>query len=278
MLWVASCTKEVTATMTHAMFVLLVVTSPGRLDHAAGLLAAFKVEEALAELTAAKQESPHDLATHVRMYELLGIAHAYLDQTEQAHNDFIKLLTLDRGHAISYTLSPKVTFVFEKAKREAQAWPPPRLNLTWPHGLAVNDPIPVSIEVVSGPKGFFERGRLKVRLQNGPELPEVDLTLPAVGSYLEHHLPALAPEATAPQTADVYFSAYDVDGNEVYQEGNASQPRILSLSYVPPVPWYRQWWLWASVGVAAAAITGAAVYASTRELPDRVNGQVAVTH
>ncbi|MCG8418671.1 MAG: hypothetical protein MJE77_12095 [Proteobacteria bacterium] len=49
---------------------------------------------------------------------------------------------------------------------------------------------------------------------------------------------------------------------------------ILALAYRRPVPWYRKWWVWATIGGVLAASTGAAVYALSQEPPNTVGGRL----
>src|SRR5688572_29310831 len=112
------------------MFLLLItmclVAAPkGRaLDQGAKALVDFRPEEAIVLLERAKTEGPYGYDDHAKLYEQLGIAYAYLDRSEDALAAFDMLLAIDPTRAISYTLSPKVTFLFEQARSKAGARPP----------------------------------------------------------------------------------------------------------------------------------------------------------
>src|SRR5262249_34771773 len=122
------------------------------LDKGAALLAEFRAEDAVTVLEKAKSEGPYSRAEYIRLFEQLGIAYAYLERGGDALAAFDTLLALDPGRAISYTLSPKVTFLFEQARSAAADRVPPTIDVRWPPGLSVSDPIPVDVEVVADPK------------------------------------------------------------------------------------------------------------------------------
>src|SRR5215475_6029688 len=119
------------------------------LDQGVKALADFRAEDAIALLERAKKEGPYGRPDYIRLYEQLGIAYGYLDKNEDALKSFDMLLALDSGRAISYTLSPKVTFLFEQARSRASERPPPDIDLGWPLGLTVEDRIPVDVEVLA---------------------------------------------------------------------------------------------------------------------------------
>ena len=51
------------------------------------------------------------------------------------------LLALDPGHFLSYTLSPKATFVFEKVRNQTRV--APAIDVSWEHGGKVGDAVPI---------------------------------------------------------------------------------------------------------------------------------------
>jgi tetratricopeptide (TPR) repeat protein len=247
------------------------------LKEADAALADFRPEDALALLQKAKAQGPHRHADHVKLYESLGIAHAYLEKNEAALEAFRVMLALDPARAISYTLSPKVTFVFEEARKRAAERPAPGVDLAWPRDLQVDLPVPIDIEVLADPEGFLKRGRLYFRQKGAPAFDERSLPLPAPASpAVRIELPPPNPLATDNQTLEIYLVAQDDAGNETLLFGSPKRPREITLTFVPPDPWYGRWWIWAIAGTVVAVGAGTAVFAATREPPDRIDGTFEV--
>src|SRR5262249_52506911 len=103
-------------------------------------LARLDVDHARQALDAADGAGPLDHEDHSTLWEQRGIAAAYVDDERSASAAFDMLLALDPGHFLSYTLSPKATFVFEKVRNDSKARGVPALDVTWPHGQRVGDP------------------------------------------------------------------------------------------------------------------------------------------
>lgn len=260
--------------MLPALLLSLVVSSP--IDDAAKALADFRPEDAVKLLEAAKAAGPHPHAQHVRLYEQLGIAYAYLEKKDEAVAAFVTMLSLDRTRAISYTLSPKVTFLFEQARNQVADRPAPGVDLAWPRDLAVDDEVPVDIEVLADPAGFLQKGELFYRKKGAAGFERRAVTLPAVGGVERVGLPAVAASAKAPAVLQLYLVAQDAQNNEVLLFGSKRRPREVSLAYRPPEPWYGKWWVWAIAGTVVAASAGAAVFAATQEPPTEIDGTFRV--
>ncbi len=131
--------------------------------------------DALAMLTRALMQAPHPHAEHAAIYEQLGIAYAYLGREPDALAAFDMLLQLDPGHLLSYNLSPKVTLTFERARAQAARRPPPELQIQWPNGLAVAQPLPIDLEVVADPRRLLDRATIYVKRRGEPRFSAVDL-------------------------------------------------------------------------------------------------------
>ena len=258
-----------------ALCALLAAQSP--VDRAAAALADFRPEDAVQLLEEAKASGPFLHAEHVRLYEQLGIAYAYLERSEEAVQAFVTMLALDPTRAISYTLSPKVTFLFEEARKKAQARPEPAVDVSWPRDLKVDDPIPVDVEVLADPEGFLRRGRLFFREKGEAEFDSVTLELPPPGRDLRQvKVPPQAAGARGPKVVELYLVAQDDRSNEVLRFGSPERPREVSLAYEPPDPWYGKWWVWAIAGSVVAATAGTVAYAATREPAPTVDGTFRV--
>lgn len=236
-------------------------------------LAALDVDVAQKALAEADRGGPLDHAANVTLWEQRGIAAAYVDDPAGASAAFDMLLALDPGHFLSYTLSPKATFVFEKVRNDQRARGVPALDVRWPRGRRVGDPVPLDIEVVADPKRFLTRATVFVRSRGEPAWRAADLALAGAG---EHHLVLPPVAARQPVSLELYLRAYDDRGNEVLTWADAARPREIPLGYDPPVPWYRRGWFYAAAGTVVAAAVGVTVYELTIAPPDKVTGSVSV--
>jgi tetratricopeptide (TPR) repeat protein len=239
-------------------------------------LEAFLPEEAAAELEKARASGPYRHGDYVRVFEQLSVAYAYLGNEKKALESFDMVLALSPGHAISYTLSPQATFLFERARKEAASRTPPAVRVTWPRRLDVAKPVPVEVEVMADPKAFLSRARLFARRAGDESYSVYEVSLPTDGTFERIVLPPVAPDAASPQGLDMYLAAYDPRGNEVLLWGAPDRPNTLELSYDPPTPWYKKWWVWTIAGSAVALGTGVAVYAITREPGATVDGGIEI--
>lgn len=261
--------------MLASLALVLVAASP--IDEAAAALADYRPEDAVALLETAKSRGPFPHAEHVRLYEQLGIAYAYLEKKDLAVDAFVTMLSLDRTAAISYTLSPKVTFLFEQARNRVADRPAPSVDVAWPRDLAVDDEVPVDVEVLADPAGFLDRARLFYRKKGQDDFRFTSIELPPPGAGSARvALPPMDADAKGPSVLQLYLVAKDEHDNEVLLFGSDQRPREVPLAYRPPEPWYGKWWVWAIAGTVVAASAGAAVFAATREPPPTVDGTFRV--
>ena len=236
-------------------------------------LAKLDVDVAKLALDAADQGGPLDHDANVTLWEQRGIAAAYLNDERTASAAFDMLLALDPSHFLSYTLSPKATFVFEKVRNDTRARGVPVLDVNWPHGQRVGDPVPIDLEVIADPKQFLARATVFVRTHGETRWHAADV---ALGNAAERRVVLPPVEAQKPASLDLYLRAYDKRGNEVLTWADAARPREIPLRYDPPTPWYRRTWFYAAVGTVVAASVGVTVYELTISPPDQVSGNVSV--
>ena len=246
--------------------------APAKLAAGMKALAAQDMDAAKSSLDAAEQAGPLDHQTNVTLWEQRGIASAYVDDEPGAKRAFDMMLALDPGHFLSYTLSPKATFVFEQIRKQAPS--PPAVDINWPRGQKVGDPVPLDIEVLSDPKRFLDRATVFVRTRGEQAWHAADLKLDAQGSDKRIVLPPIA--AQKPVSLELYLRAYDARGNEVLTWADPQRPREIALRYEPPTPWYRKWWVYAIAGSAVAIATGITVYELTIAPPSTVDGGATV--
>lgn len=236
-------------------------------------LAKLDVDAAQQALTAAERGGPLDHDANVTLWEQRGIAAAYINDEPTARAAFDMLLALDPGHFLSYTLSPKATFVFEKVRNDARTRGVPALDVNWPHGQRVGEPVPIDLEIVADPKKFLHRATLFVRTHGDASWRAADV---ALAQPAARHLVLPAVRADKPVSLELYLRAYDDRGNEVLAWADAARPREIPLRYDPPTPWYRRGWFYAAVGTAVALAVGVTVYEVTLAPPDMVNADVTV--
>lgn len=247
----------------------------GALTQGVAALDSYNLEEAVGLLEQAQGEGPYSRADYIRLYEKLGIAHAYLEHDADSLAAFDMLLGLDPGHALSYAMSPKVTLLFEQARERARQRPPPTIDLSYPRDRRVDEAVPITIEVLADPQAFLKQATLFWRRQGAEGFERVPITLPPLGRYVAIELGPIAPEATADAAVQLYLVAMDASGNEVLQVGRPDHPRDLKVRYEPPTPWYKRWWIWAvAAGVVAAGVS-TGVYFGTRSDPAKVPLRVA---
>jgi len=243
------------------------------LDAGAQALAAFQVDVALSHLQKARMQGPLAHADLVRLHEQLGIAYSYLGEEKAAVAAFDTLLSLDPGHLLPYTLSPKATFVFERARRQARTRSEPTIDVNWPRKLTVEDPVAIGVEVVSDPKSFLARAVVHVRRAGDSRFGQLPVNLANNGDR-RVLLPPIGGNSS--QTIELFVNAFDQSGNEVLQWSSPLHPREIQLGYQRPQPWYGKWWVLTLAGTAAAAIAGTTVLILTQDAPDTVPGRADI--
>jgi hypothetical protein len=244
--------------------------APKKLAEGEKALAAQDLDAAKTALDAVEQAGPLDHETNVTLWEQRGIAAAYGDDEPTAQHAFDMMLALDPGHFLSYTLSPKATFVFERTRK--QAGTPPEIELNWARGGKVGDPVPLDVEVIADPKKFLDRATLFVRTRGDRAWQAADLQLHDKDTRVV--LPPIA--AQKPVSLELYLRAYDTHGNEVLTWADPQRPREIALRYEPPAPWYRKWWFYAIAVPALAIATGVTVYELTTTPPATIDGMASV--
>jgi tetratricopeptide (TPR) repeat protein len=242
------------------------------LDAATAALAEFRVEEALRLLERAKTEGPYRYADHVRLYEQLGIALAYAGRNEEAIAAFDHMLAIDPAHALSYSLSPKATLPFERARQRAIARPAPGLDLALPRGKETHDPLPIDLDVLADPFRFLATAKIFYRAQ--PEAwKTIEVALDDPSRRHRAVLPPISPREAA-AVVEIYVVVEDRRRNEVMLLGTEQKPREIPLSYTPPEPWYERWWVWTTAGVLIAGGATTAVLLATQNEDPTISGRV----
>ena len=237
----------------------------------------FRAEEGIAFLEQAKQEGPYKYEDHRLLYENLAIGFAYLNRQKESLAAFDILLSLDAGYVVSYTLSPKVTFLFEKAREAARLQEATEIQLNWPEVIGVGQPLAFIFEVVADRQSMLKQGVFFNRLAGEPSFTFLQFNLAPLHQKGRLELPPQATDAIEDKFLEFYFVGLDAAGNEVLRWAEPQHPRQLLLKYTPPTLWYKKWWVWALGGSVLAGATGALVYATNYEVPSLLQGDVRVS-
>ncbi len=217
--------------------------------------------EAIRLLESAKENGPYEYAKHLELYESLGTAYAYAGRQADALRAFGRLLQMAPGHVIDYELSPKVTRVFQEARKRAGSAAPLALELDWARGHTVDDEVRIQVETAGDPEAFIRNAFLFARVRGESRTTRLEVDLSQKRGHAT--VPALAKGAVKTSTLELYAVAKDVQGNEILQWASPRHPREINLAYVPPTPWTERWWVWAVIGVGVVGSV-AGIYAATR--------------
>lgn len=227
-------------------------------------IAAYDFAGAIATLERCERVSGRRLEQSVRLYEGLGIALASSGKASQAEEAFLALATIAPERAIRYTLSPKITFVFERARERAALQGTPSLQLLWPLTADANAPVPIDLEVLANPRELLRRG---VLIAERPGMAErsFSVDLPPAGTRATVVVPPPEVPVSGPGQLRLRLVGVDEHDNEITRVGSAVQARTVALSYERPKAWYERRWVWIVSGVVFAGAVSGTVYALTRE-------------
>ncbi len=244
--------------------------APAKLAESKAALDEQNVETATQALDAAAKAGPLDHDANISLWEQRGIAASFAEDDAQARSAFEMLLALDPGHFLSYQLSTKATFRFEKVRNESKSVGAPALDVDWAFGQKVGAPVKIDISVLSDPKQFLTRATLFVRTRGEQAWRAADVPLTAARK--DHHLVLPPVQANKAVSLELYLKAYDDRGNEVLTWAQPTRPREIPLRYDPPRPWWQKWWVITIAGAVAVGGTAGIVYVVTREPPSTVDG------
>lgn len=211
-------------------------------------------------------QGPLVLEDLIRHHEALAIALAYTEDTEASLNVFRKLLAISPGHALPYTISPKASFVFERARAEMAQTSATAVELSLPEILPYDESLPVTMNCRSNALGLVKRWSLCHRLKGTKtpyrcqEFAAQDLAKPQL-----FDLPAV-PRAAEQGQGDaetgvllqVALLGYDSHGNEVFRGPGKARPLEARLGGERPQLWYQN-----PLVLGAGAVASLALVAST---------------
>lgn len=255
-----------------------------RLERGLKLLEMQEYEAARPELELALAERDYRLEQVVALYRALGVVRAFAGDDAGARWAFERLLSVDPGHALRYTLSPKATFLFEQARQTARARRALELSLATAPVVPFDQPIEVTLDRAADPLALVTRVQVLHRVKGSADWQQIDLAAPAIGGRQRVALPAVAAdqavaEADGTRGALLELAAigYSDAGWEVVRSPAPDRPHELPVGFDVPGPWYAQWWLWGLVGGGLAAVaTGATVAWLLWPLPEQINATYRV--
>jgi len=242
------------------------------------------IEAALTTLEAAV--GPFTLDDLLRRQEGLGIALAFAGRGVEAERAFGRLLAVAPGYSLPYTISPKATFVFERARAQMSKRRATEVRLQAPAALPFDLEVPLRATCEANVLDLVARWELCHRLKSGDDAYSCQDFTAAVGESVELSLPSVPAAAAIPDPSgageprailQLAVAGFDAGGNEVYRGPSRARPQELAVGAELPPLWYTNVWLWSSVGVGLLAVTAGAVTAAVLLQPStaRVVGEVA---
>jgi len=235
-----------------------------------------RLDDARAALDRAMRDPSNTRSHLVEIFRLQGLVEASIGQPIAAKRAFAEMLVLAPDARLADDLSPKIVGAFDAA----------RASLPGERGVRVESAAPPEILMARAAElpirlndtlGLVEQIEVSYRVAGGPPTL-VTLTRQDHGVL---RVPASAlPKRAEPYAIELAATAQNAYGAPLAQlvtGTSGSRVRVVAELTTEEVPWYQQWWVWASVagGVAtAAAVTGGLVWWLAP--PDRSPRDVAV--
>lgn len=221
-------------------------------------------EQAQALLEQSLTQGPYSYEQVLSLYRALGIARAFAGDEEGARRAFRQMLAVDTTLILSYTISPKATFLFEKVRQEMVQVKAAQIEVETEPVVRLGQPIPVTLKTKADPflllanvellyrvKGEAQYKRLRLK---APKKPVVVLLEPVPEDVL-----LADAEGALGTILELAVVGYNQDGWEVYRGPTPTKPAQVAVGFDNTGPWYSQWWIWGLVGAGVAALTTAAV-------------------
>ncbi len=222
-------------------------------------LAAGDVDGALSALAAVS--GPLSFDDVLARYQILGVARAYSDDAAGAEEAFKTLLILAPGAALPYTMSPKATFPFERARRALAGQPALELELEPEDVYGFDEPVRLDVARVSDPLAMVSSVRVCAHVKGADAPPSCSTTpAPALGGHITVDVPAVTRPPSLGDDEGVYLQvslvATDAAGSEVWRGPTPERPRELPVGFATAPPWYLS-------PIAIGGYVGAAVVGTT---------------
>ena len=221
-------------------------------------LASNDVDGALSAL--ADVRGPLTLDQMLARSETLGIARAISGDADGAEAAFKTLLALSPTYALPYTLSPKVTFPFERARKSLAGKPSLDLKLTVPAAPQFDEPVRIDVESTGDSEHLLASLQLCNHVK-GADGPPVCATVAAPGTRIE--IGPIARPSSLPAGEGVYVQlslvGIDREGSEVWRGPPPEHPLEIGVGLPGAVPWYANPWVTGGVGAGAFVVAAVVV-------------------
>jgi hypothetical protein len=199
----------------------------------------------------------------IKRYEALGLARAFVDDTPGAEAAFQRLLLLAPAHSLSYTMSPKATFPFERARRSVASQPALEARLDPPPPSWWGDPLRLTLARVADPQDLIASFRLCSGIKGGGRPTCQLVPAPPVGERSPVELPPVARPPELVEGTGVFLQltlvGLDAESSEVWRGPPPERPLELGVGFAPPEPWYTSPWTWGIAAAGTATVVTAVV-------------------
>jgi hypothetical protein len=198
-------------------------------------------------------------------YAYRAFVHLAFDEREQAVAAFERALEINTELDLP-PASPKIRRAFEQARRRhrdkirALDHDPPTLQHAPPKSGTYGRPL--SIEARATDPSGVKRVVLHFRQQGNRGFSSVNMERRGQDGQYVASLPTMV---VAHPGVEYYIAAWDNLGNGPGLKGSTGAPIRIEVQGRPPAaadagpkPWYKRWWVWATVA-GVAAVTGAVV-------------------
>jgi tetratricopeptide (TPR) repeat protein len=262
------------------------------LGQAQEALDAGDLDQASQELQRALAQPDNSDDVLVEIYKLQGIVALYRGDRAAARQALEKLFQARPDYALPKGTSPKIRDLFNEVQEDVRKRRVKPVTLTFEPltQLAAGGPANLSAQVDDLPEGA--RVRLFYRRAGSEAFSALELQRGANGAFSGTLPAAELPIDAAPFGLEYYLEVDDAAGRRLAGRGDSLAPLTVRVHapqaetapVQPPPPeaeeetaWYGQWYLWAGVGVVAAAAAGVGIYYATRPATGTLPVTVTVT-
>ena len=223
-----------------------------------------------------------------RLYELQGMLHLYLGDSEAAQHSFKLLLKASPQYRMQEDASPKMQALFEEAREQMAAEISSSLKLAHPRPRPAQPGVPIRLEIQleTPPQGV--QAKLFYRRTAGSGFSSTLFVETDDRQKWVAHVPALdfdAGDREAPPAASAlesFIEGQDPAGSLLAIAGRREAPLVVPFAgsealeaataaategeVAESSAWYQKWWVWTIVGVVVAgAVTGGVIYAVSNQ-------------
>jgi len=249
-----------------------------RLERGLELLEMQEHEDARAELERALKGGPYSFEQAVALYRGLGTVRAFANDIEGSRWAFHRMLRVDPTIILSYTISPKATFVYERVREDMKDLTGVQVTIETEPVVPLDREIPVLVRTKADPSRHVKRLELLYRVKGDAEYQRLPIAFPPPGSQVDVDLPAVSSKR-ARETREgkegaflqLALVGYDENDWEVYRGPAPSAPQELPVGFGAAGPWYTSWWAYGLLASSVAAVAaGMLVWAAVKPPDDPV--------